>query len=162
MQDAVGFGGASAYAAAELVHLGEAETFGVLDDHDGGVGDVYAYFNDRGGDEDRGCRPAGNGAWLLPCRRRVHAAVEEVELEVVRGVRGGVLHTWSVAERSLGLGKRFVAFLDFPFFDFLGWNHSSGGDSDEWGTESLWVPVSWSSGAKSSSGWSSLVPSITG
>ncbi len=44
--------GAAADASAELVKLGEAEAFGVLDDHGGGVGDVDADFDDRGGDED--------------------------------------------------------------------------------------------------------------
>ena len=34
------------------MELGEAEAFGVLDDHDGGVGDVDADFDHRGGDED--------------------------------------------------------------------------------------------------------------
>ena len=44
-QDAVGFGGAAADASAELVELGQAEAFGVLDDHGGGVGDVDADFD---------------------------------------------------------------------------------------------------------------------
>ena len=48
----MGFGGAAADASAELVELREAEAFGVFDDHDGGVGDVDADFDDRGGDED--------------------------------------------------------------------------------------------------------------
>lgn len=51
-EDAMGFGGAAADASAELVELGKAETFGVLDDHGGGVGDVDADFDHRGGDED--------------------------------------------------------------------------------------------------------------
>ena len=34
------------------MELGEAEAFGVLDDHDGGVGDVDADFDHRGRDED--------------------------------------------------------------------------------------------------------------
>src|SRR5689334_11923362 len=48
----MGFGGAAADASAELVKLGEAEAFGVFDDHDGGVGDVDADFDDGGGDEN--------------------------------------------------------------------------------------------------------------
>src|SRR6267378_366468 len=48
----MGFLGATADASAKLVELGEAEALGVLDDHDGGVGDVNADFNDGGGDED--------------------------------------------------------------------------------------------------------------
>ena len=39
----------AAYPATELVELGKAEPLRVLDDHDGGVGHVYAHFNDRGG-----------------------------------------------------------------------------------------------------------------
>jgi len=48
----VGLSGAAADASAELVELGEAEAFGVFDDHSGGVGDVHADFDHRGGDED--------------------------------------------------------------------------------------------------------------
>jgi hypothetical protein len=48
----VGFGGAAADASAELVELGEAEAFGVFDDHGGGVGNVDADFDDRSGNED--------------------------------------------------------------------------------------------------------------
>ncbi len=43
---------AAADASAKLVELGEAEALGVLDDHDGGVGDVDADFDYGGGDED--------------------------------------------------------------------------------------------------------------
>src|SRR4029077_14578308 len=39
-------------AAAKLVELGEAETLGVLDDHYGGVGNVYADFDHGGGHQD--------------------------------------------------------------------------------------------------------------
>ena len=48
----MGFCGAAADASAELVKLGQAEAFGMLDDHGGGVGDVDADFDDGGGDED--------------------------------------------------------------------------------------------------------------
>src|SRR5258708_6502622 len=51
-EDAMGFLRAAADASAKLVELGEAETLGVLDDHDGGVRDVDADFDDGGGDED--------------------------------------------------------------------------------------------------------------
>ena len=33
------------------MELGQAKAFGVLDDHERGVGDVYADFDDRGSDE---------------------------------------------------------------------------------------------------------------
>ena len=48
----MGFLRAASDAAAKLVKLGEAEAFSVLDDHDGGVGDIDADFDDGGGDED--------------------------------------------------------------------------------------------------------------
>ena len=48
----MGFLRAAADASAKLVKLGEAEALGVLDDHDGGVGDVDADFDDGGGDEN--------------------------------------------------------------------------------------------------------------
>ena len=51
-EDAMGFLRAAADASAKLVELGEAEALGVLDDHDGGVGNVDANFDDGGGDED--------------------------------------------------------------------------------------------------------------
>ena len=51
-QDAVALVGAAADASAQLVQLREAEALGVLDDHDGGVGNVDADFDDGGGDQD--------------------------------------------------------------------------------------------------------------
>ena len=36
-------------AAAQLVQLRQAETLGVLDHHQAGVGHVHAHFDDRGG-----------------------------------------------------------------------------------------------------------------
>src|SRR5712692_10565567 len=50
----MGFLRAAVDASAKLVELGKAEALGVLDDHDGGVGDVDADFDDSGGDEDLG------------------------------------------------------------------------------------------------------------
>ena len=74
-EDAETFGGAAAYAAAELVELREAEAVGVFDDHDGGVGDVDAYFDDGGGDEDVEfvALEAGHGDFFVVGG---HAAVE--------------------------------------------------------------------------------------
>ena len=48
------FGGtvAAADATAELVELGEAVVFGIHDDHEVGVGDVDADFDDGGRDEN--------------------------------------------------------------------------------------------------------------
>ena len=47
----VGLGGRAAYAALQLVHLGEAQTLGVLDDERVGVGVVDAALDDGGGHE---------------------------------------------------------------------------------------------------------------
>src|ERR1700682_2708853 len=51
-KDAVGFLRAAADASAKLMKLREAEALGVLDDHDRGVGDIDADFDDGGGDKD--------------------------------------------------------------------------------------------------------------
>jgi len=74
-EDAETFGGSSAYSAAELMELREAEAVGVLYDHDSGVGDVDSYFDDRGGDEDVefAALEAGHGDFFVVGG---HAAVE--------------------------------------------------------------------------------------
>lgn len=51
-KEAIGLHGVSSDAAAELVELGEAKSFGVFDYHDCGGGDVDSDFDDGGGDED--------------------------------------------------------------------------------------------------------------
>ncbi len=80
-EDAPGAVFAAADAAPELVELGEAVAFGVVDDHDGGVRNVYADFDDGGGDED--------GCFVVPVLLhdgvfffRVHAAVQEADGDV--------------------------------------------------------------------------------
>ena len=60
---------AAADASAKLVELREAEALGVLDDHDGGVGDVDADFDDRGGDEDVDFAAAESAPSLFLFRR---------------------------------------------------------------------------------------------
>ncbi len=47
----VGLLAVSSDAATELVKLSESKSFGVFDDHDGGVRNVNADFYDGGGDE---------------------------------------------------------------------------------------------------------------
>ena len=51
IEDAVALGRAAAHAPAQLVQLRQAEALGVLHHHDGGVGNVDADFDDRGGDQ---------------------------------------------------------------------------------------------------------------
>ena len=41
-----------AHAAAELVQLRQPETLGVLDQHQGGVGNIDAHFHDAGADQN--------------------------------------------------------------------------------------------------------------
>ena len=72
---------AAADASAELVELGEAEPVGAVDEHDGGVGDVDADFDDGGGDEDveLGVAEAAHHAVFFAGRQ---AAVHEADAEV--------------------------------------------------------------------------------
>jgi len=83
-EDAIAFGGAATDAPAELVKLGEAEAVGVVDDHDGGVGDVDADLDDGGGDEDVdvAAMETGHGDLFVV---RGEAAVEDAEAEAGEG-----------------------------------------------------------------------------
>jgi hypothetical protein len=45
-------GGAASNAAAQLMQLRQSEALGVLDDHDGGIGNVDADFHNGGGHQD--------------------------------------------------------------------------------------------------------------
>jgi hypothetical protein len=116
-QDAVALCGAAADASAELVHLREAEALGVVDDHDGGVGDVDADFDDGGGDEDvdLAALEAGHGDLFVV---GAEAAVEEAEAQACE--RAGaefVVHLGGGAEFGF-LGEELLrpgVFLPFPF-----------------------------------------------
>jgi len=97
-QDAIAFGGATSDAPAELVELGEAEALGVVDDHDRGVGDVDANFDDGGGDEDvdLATLEAGHGDLFVIGGE---AAVEQAEAEAgERAVAEFVVHFGGGAE----------------------------------------------------------------
>ncbi len=63
------------------MELGEAEALGVLDDHDGGVGDVDADFDDGSGDEDLGFvfAEALHGFFFFFARE---TAVQQAQLEI--------------------------------------------------------------------------------
>lgn len=80
-KEAVGFVFASTDAAAELVELGEAKSFGAFDQHDAGVGDVDPDFDDGGGDEEVGF-VGGEVAHDLFFFVFVEATVEERDSEV--------------------------------------------------------------------------------
>ncbi len=104
-EDAEAFVWAAADAAAELVELGEAEAFGFEDDHDGGVGDVDADFDDAGGDEGGevvGAEALHDGFFLV----WGEAAVEESD-----GVRGESFLPGEVFFGG-GLEGEGVAFVD--------------------------------------------------
>src|SRR5438445_221011 len=81
----MGFLRAAADASAKLVELGEAEAFGMLDDHDGGVGDVHADFDDSGGDEDMRSVAVGGGF--------VHQALALEDAEAMLLVNGDETET---------------------------------------------------------------------
>jgi len=103
----------AAYAAAELVHLREAEALCVVDDHDGGVGDIDADLDDGGGDQDidLSAMEAGHGYFLFV---GAEAAVEKTEAET--GERAGaevVEHLGGGAEICFGDGKEIVGFGGF-------------------------------------------------
>ena len=80
-EQAVALVGAASDASAELVKLGEAETVGGFDHHNGGVGDVYADLDDGGGDEDVEVAVVESGHdGVLPAGG--HPSVEEADAEV--------------------------------------------------------------------------------
>lgn len=51
-EDAMSVVGAASDAAAELMQLSESELLGILDHHDGGIGDIHTDLDDTGGEED--------------------------------------------------------------------------------------------------------------
>ena len=72
---------AAAYAPAELVKLGEAETLGMVEDHDGGVWDIHAHLDHAGGNErvDFSLAEKAHDALLL---LRPEFAVEQAHLVI--------------------------------------------------------------------------------
>ena len=100
-EDAVALGGAAADAPAKLVELGEAETLGVVDDHDAGVGHVDADLDDGGGDEDVdvAALEARHGDLLVV---GAEAAVEQAEAQAgERAAAKLVVHLGGGAEFGL-------------------------------------------------------------
>ena len=109
-EDAVALGGAAADASAELVELGEAEALGVVDDHDGGVGDVDADLDDGGGDEhvDVAALEAGHGDLFFVGGE---AAVEQAEAQAGEGAGAEfVVHFGGGAEFGF-FGEEFFGLL---------------------------------------------------
>src|SRR5215469_18845065 len=67
--------------ATQLMKLRETKAVRVLDDHDGGIGHVYAYFDDRGCYKDVKFLVAETAHDLIFIRR-FHCAVQEAEAQV--------------------------------------------------------------------------------
>src|SRR6266851_836510 len=67
--------------AAQLMKLRETEAVRVLDDHDAGIGHVYAYFDDRGCDKDIKLLVAVT-AHDLVFIRRFHCAMQQAKAQV--------------------------------------------------------------------------------
>jgi len=82
-ENAVALRGTSADTATELVKLSETEALGVFDDHDGGVGDVDAHFDDCGchEDVDLSALKAAHDDFLVV---GVEPAVEQAETEACK------------------------------------------------------------------------------
>lgn len=84
-EEAVALVGAAADASAELVELGDAEAFGLLDDHDGGIGHVDADFDDCGCNEHLSlafAKAVHDGVAVFA----FHASVEEFDGEAMKFV----------------------------------------------------------------------------
>ena len=91
----------AADAAAELVELGDAEAFCLLDDHDGGIGDIDADFDDGGGDKDLSVAFA-ELVHDVVAMFAVHATVEEFD-----GEAGEFMDAKAVED---GFGGRGIVF----------------------------------------------------
>ena len=90
-QDAGALARAAADSPAQLVQLGQAEAFGLFDDHDGGVGDVDPDLDDGRGDQqaDLAVGEVGHDRVLL---RAGHLAVHQADAGADPGAQlGGAL-----------------------------------------------------------------------
>ncbi len=89
-EQAVRLVGTATHTSAQLVQLREAEAFGVLDDHDAGVGDVDADLDDGGGDHD--LRLAVEEALHLAILvGSLHAAVDHAHLVFGKVLADGLI-----------------------------------------------------------------------
>src|SRR5471030_1810246 len=121
-QHAVTLGGAAAHAPAKLMQLREAESLGLLHQHDAGVGDIHAHFDDGGGNQDLDMalfEPLHHGFLLVGAEAAVHQTdrnigedfAREVLVLLLRGLDGegfGLLYK--------GIDHvRLAAFIDLAF-----------------------------------------------
>src|SRR3954452_3116979 len=133
-QDAVALRRAAADAAAKLVELGETETLGLLDEHQGGVAYVHADFDDRGGHEDldRALLKLLHGRFLLVGgEAAVHEAdgdvredlAREVLVHLLRGLHGLCLGFLDDGVDDVGL----AALVDLLLHEAVGLLNAVGG-----------------------------------
>ncbi len=102
-EQAVALFAAATDASTELVELGEAEALRLLDDHDGGVGDVDADLDDGGRNEDFGAAAfeSFHGGFLF---RRAEAAVKETDGDIGKDFAREVFEHLLRGFHSLGFG----------------------------------------------------------
>ena len=100
-------------ASTELVHLSEAEALGVVDDHDGGIGNIDADLNDGGGDEnvDLAALETRHGDFFLV---GAEAAMQQAETQA-REIAGAqlVVHLGCRAEFGFSGGEELFGFDGF-------------------------------------------------
>ena len=75
-QYTVAGGAAATHPAAQLVQLGQAEAFRILDDHQAGVGHIHTHLDHGGGDQQMQVASL-EGGHDLGLLRRFHAAVDQ-------------------------------------------------------------------------------------
>jgi len=80
-QDTVGFVGSAPDPATQLVQLGQTETLGIFDDHQGGIGIVHTNFDHGRADQDldvTGCKISHDGIF----GRWFEAAMQKADAQV--------------------------------------------------------------------------------
>src|SRR5688572_24377117 len=84
-EDAETFLGASPHPSSQLMQLGKTEAFGVLDNHDGRVGDINPYLDHASGyqDIDLASGKCPHGRVLLVCR---HLPVQKPDAQIGKDV----------------------------------------------------------------------------
>jgi len=97
---------APAYAATQLMQLGQTESLGILDEHDGGVGHVDADFDDGGSNQDVEV-PVQEGLHRVLLLVPEHLSMKKADLEI--GKHFVLEHLMMF---DCGLQFELLAFLD--------------------------------------------------
>jgi len=107
-QDTVRLMRTASHAASELMELTEAEAVGILDDHDGGVRDIDADFDDGSGDEDMdiACGEGGHNFFFFP---GLHPPMDAGDVQVGEDL---LLEQFCVIGSGLAVVRDLVVFLD--------------------------------------------------